>query len=324
MNTLMKEALELLEIKSRKALEMAKKRLLLTKIEDERTRQAFEYYAKNWDDTLHPGVISIACEAVGGDSEESLLMQVAVLFLTGAIDIHDDIIDESKVKNGKYTVFGKFGKDVTLLVGDGMLLKGMALLHSYGRKFPTRNIDAVVSTIETAFTEAGLAHSLELSFRRKIDLDPEKYFYVLEKKASILEAHTRIGAIIGRGTQSEIEALGEWGRIFGTLITLRDEFIDIFEAQELGSRMKNGCLPLPILYTFENLQAREKLVKILSKTKILEEDIELIVDIVFKEKKVEYLKKEMKSLATRASHIISDLSQKTQLKLLIAASIENL
>ena len=320
----MKEALEILEIKSRKALEMAKKQLLLTKIEDERTRQAFEYYAKNWDDALHPGVISIACEAVGGDSEESMLMQVAMLFLTAAIDIHDDIIDGSKVKNGKYTVFGKFGKDVTLLVGDGMLLKGMTLLHSYGRKFPTRNIDAIVSTIETAFTEAGFAHALELSFRRKIDLDPEKYFHVLKKKASILEAHTRIGAIIGRGTQSEIEALGEYGRIIGTLITLRDEFIDIFEAQELSSRMKNGCLPLPILYTFENPQARGKLLKILSKTKVLEEDIELIVDIVLKEKKVESLKNEMKNLAKRASQVISDLSQKTQLKLLVDASLENL
>lgn len=324
MTTSMEEASKILGIKSRKALEIAKQQLLLDKTESEKLCQALEYYAKNWDDTLHPGMIAVVCEAVGGDVEESLWMQVAMLFLTAAIDIHDDIIDGSQIKNGKYTVFGKFGKDVTLLVGDGIMMKGMTMLHKYGRKFPARTMEAIVSTIETTFTEAGIAHTLELSFRGKTDLNPEKYFYVLKKKAAILEAHTRIGALIGRGTQTDIKALGEYGRILGTLITLRDEFIDIFEAQELNDRIKNGYLPLPLLYAFENPQAKVKVMNILSKPKILEEDMELIVDIVFKEKKVESLKNEMKSLAKRALQIASNLTENTKLNLLITASLEDL
>jgi geranylgeranyl diphosphate synthase type I len=311
-------------MRSQKALESAKQQLLLDQIENKKLRQALKYYAKNWDDTLHPGIIAIACEAVGGNVEESLPMQVPMLFLTAAIDVHDDVIDRSKIKNAKLTVFGKFGKDLALLVGDGLLLKGMTLLYKNGRKFPTQTMDAIVSTIETAFTEAGDAHTLEISYKRKLYLNPEKYFEVIKKKASILEAHTRIGALVGEGTRNEMEILSEFGRILGILITLRDEFIDLFEVQELSDRMKNGCLPLPIIYAFKNPAVKEKIINILSRPKISEKDTELIVDTIFKDKEVESLTNTMKNLAVRALQIASGLQQSDTLKLLIRAAIEDI
>jgi len=318
----MEKILETLETKSRKALEMVKKQLLSKKIENKEIQQALEYYAKNWDDTLHPGIIATACEAIGGDAKESLPIQVAMLFLTAAIDIHDDIIDESQIKNGKHTVFGKFGRDITLLVGDGILLQGMTMINSYVGKVPTKTMKDLISTIENGFTEAGVAQALELGFKGRVNVDPDDYFEVLKKKAAILETHTRIGALIGGGTQSEINALGEYGRILGTLILLRDELIDVFEAQELGNKMKSGCLPLPILYTFKNSQTKEKILKILSKPKISEEDAESIVDIVFAEKSVESLRKEMESLVVKARRIISKLRQKEELESLLMATLE--
>jgi geranylgeranyl pyrophosphate synthase len=324
MNTLMKQTLEILERISKKALELAKQQLLLDQIENKKLRQSLEYYAKNWDDTLHPGIIAIACEAVGGNVKESLSMQVPMLFLTAAIDIHDDVIDGSKIKNARQTVFGKFGKDLALLVGDGLLLKGMTLLYKNGRKLPTETMGVIILAIETAFTEAGDAHALEISFKRKLDLNPKQYFQVIKKKASILEAHTRIGALVGKGTQNETKILSEYGRILGTLIALRDEFIDLFEPQELSDRMKNGCLPLPIIYAFRNLAAKEKIIKILSRPKISEKDTELIVDTVFKNKEVELLINTMKNMAERALQIVSDVHQSQTLKLLIKASIEDI
>jgi len=324
MNTLMKQTLEILEMRSKKALEMAKQQLSLDRIENKKLRQALEYYAKNWDDTLHPGIIAVACEAVGGNVEESLLMQVPMLFLTAAVDIHDDVIDGSQTKNGRQTVFGRFGRDLALLVGDGLLLKGMTMLYRYGRKLPAETMDAIVSTIETAFVEAGDAHILEICFKGKTDLNPEEYFRLLKKKASILEAHMRIGALVGGGTQDEIEILTECGRILGTLIILRDEFIDLFEAQELSNRMKNGCLPLPMIYAFEDPAVKETILKILSKSKISEKDTELIVDIVFRDKKVESLRNEMENFSKKALQIVSSLRKKAPLESLLVASLEDI
>jgi geranylgeranyl pyrophosphate synthase len=147
---------------------------------------------------------------------------------------------------------------------------------------------------------------------------------MLEKKASVLEAHTRIGALVGNGKKNQIESLTQYGRILGTLIILRDEFIDLFEPQELSDRMKNGCLPLPMIYAFKNPEVRKGVMKILSKPKISRNDAETIVDFVFQDQKVKCLRNEMEDLSKKASKLTAGLCQQQNLHLLVTALLENL
>ena len=112
---LMEEILTELARRSKLALSLARKEITAIEVESQDGRGAFEHYAANWTDYTHPGILSIACEAVGGEQSDSLPMQLIILLLTAAIDIHDDIIDETETKNGKLTVYGEFGKDVALL-----------------------------------------------------------------------------------------------------------------------------------------------------------------------------------------------------------------
>jgi len=92
-----------LEERSREALQIAKKKILKGKMESEEIKDAFRYYTKDWKDVIHPGLLSIACEAAGGDVDKSVPIQVVMLLLTAGADIHDDIIDESKTKYGNFT-----------------------------------------------------------------------------------------------------------------------------------------------------------------------------------------------------------------------------
>lgn len=324
MNNLMKEALHILEVKGKEALELAKRQIMLYKIEDKRLCQALEYYAKHWNDTLHPGIISLVCETVGGDAKKSLYIQVPMLFLTAAIDIHDDILDESRIKNGRLTIFGKYGKDIALLVGDGMMLRGVVMLQESAKKFQPQIASRIISAVEAAFIRAGDAHALEADFKRKMNMNPKLYFYALKKKASILEAHALIGALIGGAGENDVKALGKYGRILGTLILLRDEFIDILEIQELNERIKNKCLPLPLLYALQNPKSRKKIMKILSKPKIVEDDLDLIVDYILEEKRVKLLKVQMEKLIETALQIISDIPNNDNLELIVKATIEDI
>ena len=71
-----------------------------------------------------PALFSLVCEAVGGDPDITMPIAISITLISGAIDIHDDIIDQSKTKGDQPTVFGKFGKDIALLVGDALMFKG--------------------------------------------------------------------------------------------------------------------------------------------------------------------------------------------------------
>ncbi len=321
---MIKGILEVLEGKSVRAFGIAKQQLSTENVKNRHLRQALEYYAKNWNDVLHPGIIAIACEAVGGSEEDSILMQVPMLFLTAAADIHDDMLDGSQKKNGKLTIFGKFGKEIALLVGDRMLFKGMEVLYTSAKKIATKTMDSIVSAIDDTFVEVGEAHTAEMKFKGKVNPSPKEYFCMLEKKSSIIEAHTRIGALVGDGNEREVESLTRYGRILGTLVTLRDEFIDLFETQELVDRLKNGCLPLPMIYAFQNPVLKKSIMEILSKSRISRRDADTIVDSVLKNQQVRCLRNEMESLSCRAVKLAAGLHQRRNLELAVMALLENL
>ena len=91
-------------------------------IQSKEVRAALHYFLDEyWSDLARPTVISLACEAVGGNAQTVTSITVSVMLIAGGVDIHDDIIDKSKVKNERLTVFGKYGQDITLLTGDALL-----------------------------------------------------------------------------------------------------------------------------------------------------------------------------------------------------------
>ncbi len=320
------KVLDLLQQKSIKALEKAKKLILSEKIESKRAREALKYYVKNWNDTTHPGLLALACEAVGGNIEKIEPMQIVMLYLTAAMDLHDDIIDESKVKNGKTTVFGKYGKDITLLLGNAMMIKGFTFLLDYSKKLNPKTLQAILKVIKDSFFNVGNAHLLEIDFKNK-EVSPVHYLRILERKASLLEAHMTIGAILGEGNVEEIKTMKLYGKNLGILISLREEFIDIFEPEELKNRMKSEILPLPLLYAFINPHIKNKMLKILSKPKISSKDTEKIIECTFRDKNVKKLKNYMRKLAKEAFCAIKEIKNKQirkDLTLLIQGSLEDL
>lgn len=323
--SLLEKALQLLEAKSKKAIELAKIEMLSVNVKDKKLREALEYYACNLDDSLHPGIIALAYESVGMHVGIPVEIQLAMLFLTSAIDIHDDVIDESLTKNGRPTIFGKFGRDIALLVGDGMFLKGMSILHNCKEIVPYRRIDAIISTVLSSFFEAGDAHVTEVFLRIRGNVSPRRYYNILNKKAAILECHTRIGAIAGGASFSQIGMLGKYGRLIGLLILLRDEFIDIFEPEELIARIKKGYPPLPVLYSLKNPKIGKFVKEIMSQPKsVKEEELATFIDTIFEDASVAIFRKRMEKLVEEALNSINNIPRNEELKLIALSTMEGL
>jgi len=322
-----KKVIRNLQKRSEKSLKIAKETILNTKVECREINEAFKHYTKNWNDYVHPGLLSIACEAVGGNPKEAVPMQATMLLLTAAADIHDDIIDQSKTKYRKPTVFGKFGKDVALLVGDAFLLRGLTFLYELKNRFSEEKTDAIWNIIFNRFFELGDAEATEASVKGNLDVSPEECLRILEKKAAIFEAYMRIGALIGGGDHDAVDLLGNYGKTLGTLLSIREDFIDMFEPDELENRMKNECLPLPILYAFKNPQAKKTILDYLSKPRISNKDAEKIVDIIFEEKNVEMFRNKIKRSVEETSVSIAHLENKrfiTPLQRLIESIVEEI
>ena len=273
-----------------------------------------------WHDLARPALLSLACEAVGGDPDTTTPIAVPMILISGAIDIHDDIIDQSETKRNQPTVLGKFGKNIALLVGDALLFRGFALLAKAYREEVVPSVHSVIDIIKDAFFELGDAEALELEFRGKTDLPPEQYLSVVRKKAADVESYTRVGAILGGGSKSEVEALGLYGRLLGELLVLRDDLVDTADLDELSHRARKEHLPLPILYALQASKSKSELRDLLSKEELSKEEAEEIFNLTYKAKGIRQHGELMEKLIEKASRSVRNLeNQKKNLLLLVQA-----
>jgi len=294
--------------KSRNGLEFAKRTILSEKIQYVKLRDALEYYVSSWNDVTHPGLFAVAYEAVGGDLREGVSVQAAVAMIAAAFDIHDDIIDKSTLKHGTPTVFGKFGEEIALLLGNAFLIEGFTLFGKSLEEVGQEKAN-VFETIKQSLYEFGNAHALELNLKKRADATPKEYLKIVKMKAASIEGDMRIGAIIGGGTHKEVEALARYGRILGTLAMLREEFIDVFDTEELNQRVSSEYLPIPILYAMQDTESKKKIEKLLAK-EITNRDVDVLIDAVFVAKNVGKLKEYMEELVAEAVGITSTVRNK--------------
>jgi len=322
----MEKVKKLLEERGRKAYEVAREEILNEEIGYEPVHDALEYFIQElWHNFQHPALLSLTCESVGGKPEDTTFIGAALVLLTGAADIHDDIIDQSETKGSKPTVFGKFGRDIALLVGDALLLKGFTLLSKACKDLPEKQGERIMKLVSEAFFEIGIAEAKETSFRGNWDLAAEDYLDIIRMKAAIADVTARIGAILGGGNSKEINALAHYGRTLGILMTIRDDFIDLFELDELRNRAENECLPLPILYAFRNTRKKSEIIRLLRKDKITEQGSQEILDLVIDMQEVQKLKKEMQLLIKKEENLLSYTKRnRTTLRLLLRSTLEDL
>jgi geranylgeranyl pyrophosphate synthase len=293
---LMEQIQTLLVSRSQKAIVQARRAVIQEQISYEPLRDALRYFMEEiWFNAAHPALLSLTCEAVGGDPEATTDIAAALVLLTGAADIHDDLIDESVSKDSKSTLYGKYGKDVAIIAGDVLWFKGMLMLNDACEAFPTKKKE-ILELAKQSFFEIGSAEAKEANLRRNLDLQPEEYMDIIKMKVSIAEGTGKIGAIVGNGSAEQIEVLGQFGKALGVLMTIRDEFVDMFELDELKNRFKNECLPLPILVAFQDADLKKEIIRLLEREEISEADLDNILDLLTNASEVHHIVKEMRSM----------------------------
>lgn len=314
-----------LKKRSKKGLEFAKQTLQAEKIEYPKLREALEHYIAHWNDFTHPGLFSIACEAVGGAPDDFVPTQAAIAMMAAAFDVHDDIIDKSKVKNKIPTVYGKFGAEMALLLGNAFLIEGFKLFVDSLVILPKK--DRPLETFKRLLFEVGNAHALEVGLKKRKNVVSSDFMKITEMKAAGIEADMHLGALFGGGEDAEVEVLAKLGRILGILVFIREEIIDVFDVEELCQRISVKDLPPPLIFAMQDPETKRKIMKIISKPKITTSDVAELVDVTLVAPPVVKLKDEMQRLIREGFSLTNKLPKtklRSQLQTILSFMLEDL
>jgi geranylgeranyl pyrophosphate synthase len=277
---LLERAKKILEMEGSKGWELARGVLLTQKVRNSKLKEAIKYIANGPPDYFRPAILSLCCKIVGGKPDVTAPYSVSFIFLGKAIGIHDDIIDNLKTRNGRQTFYGKFGKEVALILSDILLFKGFTLLQrNLESSIPQKTVIEILSTIDRVWFEQSESEILEVGSRKLLGVPIKRCIVKIKMRASEFEAITRIGGLLGRGSQKEVEILGRFGRLIGMASLLREEIIDMLELDVLKHRITYESLPLPIIYAAKDPKFKSKIASLIFKKRCNKNDLKEIVKI---------------------------------------------
>jgi octaprenyl-diphosphate synthase len=209
----------------------------LSKIEDALARELDLYswsefyaplrYACEGGKRIRPLLLLLSTETVhatnglGSPVNEDVFMAgSAIELLHTESVIHDDIIDEERFRRGKPSFHVKYGYNSSVLTADFVL----GIILNIGSKM---NNSRVMCELSNAATKMSEGEMMEIRLAKHNDITEDEYIKVVEHKtASLFEASTKIGAILGDGQEDQINALGNYGNLLGIAYQIHDDLLD--------------------------------------------------------------------------------------------------
>ncbi len=301
-NSLTDHALDIIRLHGKQVLDQACRKILESDYGDEALNAAMKYYAQSTLQNvlpIFPTLIHVSCAAVGGNPEKTKSLATPMMLITASGDIHDDIIDKSKRKLRRKTVFGKYGKEMAILVGDTFLIEGVTLLNNVCGDLLSEQRKTIFDLVEKSMFESIKAELVETRLWKTPEVTPQEYFEVLKMKGSVAELQCRVGGIVGCANGNALSEIARYGRVIGILSSVKDEFMDMNNFPELKHRLKHELPPYPVIYARQNKLLRKKIDPLINRKEPLKKNLQLMADLVLNSKEIQKLKAELAELGQK-------------------------
>jgi octaprenyl-diphosphate synthase len=252
-------------------------------------------------------------------------LAACVELIHSATLMHDDVIDNGSVRRGKKTLNRIWDNHSSVLVGDYLLSRCFEMMVEDG------SIE-VLKLLSSTSSKIAQGEVLQLQHKGEVDMLEETYLRIISSKtAELFAAATKVGAILSNVKTKEKEALEFYGRNLGLTFQIADDTLDYNSelklfGKRIGKDFYEGKITLPIILLFQkgNVQEKENLKKIFSKTNRSENDFNYTLSLI---KQYEIIKESYHkahhyiNLASNSLSIFKDCKEKTILEGLTSFSL---
>jgi geranylgeranyl diphosphate synthase, type II len=220
----------------------------------ERMLEPVEYAVTAGGKRLRPILCIAACTAVGGVAQDALPAACALEMIHTYSLIHDDLpaLDDDDMRRGRPTCHKQFNEATAVLTGDALLTMAFELVGETGSNAPAEQAGLWLHIVKILSTAAGCRGMIEgqaqdLAFEGiKLDQARLENMHRL-KTGALIGAAVHTGALIGKGSDQQIERLADYAENIGLAFQVVDDVLNVRgDASVLGkatgtdqSRQKN-------------------------------------------------------------------------------------
>lgn len=213
-------------------------------------------------------VLALACIEIVGGQPKNFVREVSAIELIHTYSlIHDDLpaMDDDDFRRGKPSNHKMFGEATAILAGDALLTYSFELLaQPLSSVSPEKQLRAVRELAQAAGWQGMVGgQALDtLGDANDCNLDAIQQIHNM-KTGALLIVSARLGAILGGGTEEEIDILTKYASLLGLAFQIKDDILDVIGESEIigkpvGSDERQQKATYPVLLGLEGAQQHLK------------------------------------------------------------------
>lgn len=278
------------------------------------------YLVKRKGKQIRPLFVFLSCKMFSETNAKSFDAAALVELLHTATLVHDDVVDDANERRGYFSVNALWKNKIAVLVGDYMLSRILLL------SIEKQNTD-LLAIIARSVREMSEGELLQIEKARKLDITEDVYFEVIRKKTASLIATCCEAGYLASGGTTHREVMRLFGEKVGLAFQLKDDIFDFGSAAEIGKPTGNDIreqkMTLPIIYTLNNAPAAEasELRNIIKNHNDSESHIRKAIDLVKRNRGIEYAEQRMRSLGNEAKALLDEFPD-NQAKMALLGLVE--
>ncbi len=214
-------------------------------------REVAGYIVGSGGKRMRPALLLLSSGAAGyrpGPAGDLRYQLAAVVeFIHTATLLHDDVVDESRLRRGRDTANAAFGNAASVLVGDFLYSRAFQMMVE-------ANDMRVMQVLADATNMIAGGEVLQLMGSHDPEVDEARYLEVIRRKtAKLFEAAARLGGVLAGASAAVENGLADYGMHVGTAFQLVDDVLDYSgEAADigksLGDDLAEGKPTLPLIH----------------------------------------------------------------------------
>lgn len=226
-------------------------RMILSKVGSEVTLipEVANYLISSGGKRLRPMLTLAAARMCGYQGDGHISLAAGVEFMHTATLLHDDVVDDSRLRRGKLAARMLWGNASSVLVGDFLLGQAFKMMVEVG----SLEALAILSDAAAVIAEGEVR---QLAAAKNIATTEDEYLAVVfAKTASLFAAAAEVGPVLGTRDRAERAAFKSYGANLGLAFQLVDDVLDYSgDAAELGKQIgddfREGKITLPVVLSY--------------------------------------------------------------------------
>lgn len=255
---------------------------------------------------LRPAFLIIAARFGEFKKESTYHLAAVHEMLHMATLVHDDIIDDSKLRRGSETIQNKYGKNYAVYIGDFLFCKCFKILSEHST---LKNIN----TDSNVMSRICMGEIEQFSSKYSTDVSVRKYLKrISAKTAELFALSFYSGATVSDCDLRMAKKLSNIGHNIGMAFQIIDDILDYtgeenIVGKSVGNDIKQGIYTLPLIYALES--KNNNLSLILRQESLDENDLQIIYDEVRELRGIEKSKELAEKYTKRAFNLINTLPE---------------